>query len=220
LLRRCLVAISAAEGFHLELGSIRFGAQIEAAATRHHLDPHLLAAVAAQESGGPGASSGNNIVGDHGHGHGLFQIDDRSWGFASDPAAMDPGANADFAASILEDNLQRYGGDVRAALSAYNSGSPTATGTTTTWGDGATLGYADSVLRHEAELDGSSTTLPGFSGSEPFGGSSLLGACPTDAATAFASLTPWRQLSGGGSQSGDGIYDPASDDAGDGVPEF
>jgi len=40
------------------------------------------------------------------------------------------------------------------ALSAYNAGSPRATGTVTTWGDGRTLGYADSVLRHYAELGG------------------------------------------------------------------
>ncbi|MBC5798916.1 MAG: transglycosylase SLT domain-containing protein [Candidatus Eremiobacteraeota bacterium] len=137
-----------------ELSGIRFGTQIAAAARAHGIDPKLLAAVAAQETGGPGASSGNNVVGDHGHGHGVFQIDDRSWAFARSAAAMDPAQNADKAASILADNLGRYGGDVRKALSAYNSGSPTATGTATTWGDGRTLGYADSVLRHYAELGG------------------------------------------------------------------
>ncbi len=137
-----------------ELSGIRFGAQIAVAARAHGIDPKLLAAVAAQETGGPGASSGNNVIGDHGHGHGLFQIDDRSWAFARSAAAMDPAQNADKAASILADNLGRYGGDVRKALSAYNAGSPTATGTVTTWGDGRTLGYADSVLRHYAELGG------------------------------------------------------------------
>jgi len=137
-----------------ELGGIRFGSQIVSAARSHGLDPKLLAAVAAQETGGPGASSGNNVVGDHGHGHGIFQIDDRSWAFARTAAAMDPAQNADKAASILADNLGRYGGDVHKALSAYNAGSPTATGTVTTWGDGRTLGYADSVLRHYAELGG------------------------------------------------------------------
>ncbi len=128
--------------------NVSFGTQIEAAATAHHLDPRLLAAIAAQETGGPGANSGRNVVGDGGHGHGIFQIDDRSWGFARTAAAMDPGKNAEMAATILEDNLHRYGGDLRAALSAYNSGSPTAAGTKTTWGDKRVLGYADSVLRH------------------------------------------------------------------------
>jgi hypothetical protein len=133
---------------------IKFGSEITAAAKAHGIDPKLLAAVAAQESGGPGSNSGNNIVGDGGHGHGVFQIDDRTWAFASSPAAMDPAANAGQAASILADNLSRYGGNVKAALSAYNSGSPTATGTRTTWPDGQTLGYADSVMRHYGQLGG------------------------------------------------------------------
>jgi hypothetical protein len=131
---------------------MRFAAEISAAAAAHGLDPRLLAAVAAQETGGPGSNSGNNIVGDSGHGRGVFQIDDRSWVFARTPAAMDPAQNAQMAASILADGLQRYGGNVRAALNAYNTGSPSAAGTTTTWGDGQTLGYADSVLRHYTEL--------------------------------------------------------------------
>jgi hypothetical protein len=137
------------------LSGIRYGPQIVAAAAAHGLDPKLLAAVAAQETGGPGSDSGRNIVGDGGHGHGLFQIDDRSWGFAATPAAMDPAKNADMAASILQDDLRRYGGNVNAALSAYNSGSPTATGTQTTWPDGSTLGYAGSVLRHYQDIAGS-----------------------------------------------------------------
>jgi hypothetical protein len=138
--------------------NVAFAPQIAAAAARHNLDPRLLAAVAAQETGGPGSNSGRNIVGDGGHGHGLFQIDDRSHSFASTPAAMDPGRNADYAAGILSSNLQRFGGNVREALSAYNTGSPTATGTRTDWGDGKPLGYADSVLRHLARLSGGGST--------------------------------------------------------------
>jgi len=133
---------------------IKYGSEITAAAKAHGIDPKLLAAVAAQESGGPGSNSGNNVVGDGGHGHGVFQIDDRTWAFASTPAAMDPAANAGAAASILAGDLSRCGGNVKAALSAYNSGSPTATGTQTTWPDGQTLGYAESVLRHYAQLGG------------------------------------------------------------------
>lgn len=134
------------------LSGLRYGNEIAAAAQAHQLDPTLLAAVAAQETGGPGSNQGRNIVGDGGHGHGLFQIDDRSWSFAQSPAAMDPAANADEAATILSDDLARYGGNVREALSTYNSGSPNAQGTTTTWGDGRTLGYADSVLRHQGQI--------------------------------------------------------------------
>jgi hypothetical protein len=192
----------------MDLGSIRYGAQIAAAASSHHLDPQLLAAVAAQETGGPGASSGNNIVGDSGHGHGVFQIDDRSWNFARTSAAMDPAANADFAAGILADNLQRYGGNVKAALSAYNAGSPTATGTTTTWGDGQTLGYADSVMRHYEALGGSSDDLTAESGANlamvnalanlfgSSGSASASGTSPyanTDSSSVLASLEAQQQ---------------------------
>ncbi len=136
------------------IAPVAFAPQIVAAAQRNGLDPVLLAAVAAQETGGPGANSGANVVGDGGHGHGLFQIDDRSHAFASTPAAMDPAQNANYAAGMLSGLLQKYGGNVHAALSAYNAGSPAATGTTTNWG-GTTLGYADSVMAHYAQLTGS-----------------------------------------------------------------
>ena len=133
--------------------NVAYGPEIAAAATRHHLDPRLLAAVAAQETGGPGSDSGRNVVGDGGHGRGLFQIDDRWHAFARTPAAMNPAENADYAAGLLESNLNRYG-DLRSALSAYNAGSPNATGTRTDWGDGQPVGYADSVFRHYARLGG------------------------------------------------------------------
>jgi len=133
---------------------VAFAPQIAGAAARHGVDPYLLAAVAAQETGGPGANAGRNIVGDHGHGHGLFQIDDRWHAFARGPGAMDPAKNADYAAGMLSGLLQRFGGDAHKALSAYNAGSPDATGTRTHWGDGADLGYADSVIRHYQELAG------------------------------------------------------------------
>ncbi|HEX3548938.1 MAG TPA: transglycosylase SLT domain-containing protein [Candidatus Elarobacter sp.] len=162
--------------------TVAFGPQIAAAAARHHLDPRLLAAVAAQETGGPGADSGRNIVGDGGHGHGVFQIDDRWHAFARTPAAMDPASNADYAAGLIGANLERYG-SVRAALSAYNAGSPSATGTTTDWGDGRPVGYADSVLRHYARLSGgsgvaSATAAPAAGAFEPATGASLASISP------------------------------------------
>jgi hypothetical protein len=165
--------------------TVAFGAQIAAAATRHHLEPRLLAAVAAQETGGPGADSGRNIVGDAGHGHGVFQIDDRWHAFARSPAAMDPARNADYAAGMLESNLHRYGGDVRAALSAYNSGSPHATGTLTDWGDGKAVSYADSVFRHYERLGGDPAAPA--SGAAPPGGTATP-ADPRDSAAAVDAL--------------------------------
>lgn len=133
---------------------VAYAPEIAGAAERHGLDPRLLAAVAAQETGGPGSNAGRNVLGDGGHGHGIFQIDDRFHGFARTPAAMQPAANADYAASMLSGLIGRFGGDVHKALSAYNAGDPNATGTVTSWQDGQKLGYADSVLRHYAQLGG------------------------------------------------------------------
>jgi hypothetical protein len=141
------------------LTGIRFASQIEAAAKAHGVDPRLLAAVAAQETGGPGSSSGANIVGDHGHGRGVFQIDDRWHAFARTAGAMDPAKNADYAAGMISGLLGQYRGNVKEALSAYNAGSPGATGTVTEWADGKRLGYADSVLRHYADLGGDPAAL-------------------------------------------------------------
>ena len=134
---------------------VAYAPEITAAARRHGLDPRLLAAVAAQETGGPGFNAGSNVVGDGGHGHGIFQIDDRWHAFARTAAAMVPQANADYAAGMISALISRYG-DVRKALSAYNAGSPNATGTVTAWRDGQRLGYADSVLRHYAMIGGQS----------------------------------------------------------------
>ncbi|MDP9110713.1 MAG: transglycosylase SLT domain-containing protein [Candidatus Eremiobacteraeota bacterium] len=127
--------------------SIAYAREIHAAANRHQLDPRLLEAVAAQETGGPGSNSGRNIVGDGGHGKGIFQIDDRYHAFARTPEAMQPAKNAEYAAAMIAGLLERYG-SVHKALSAYNAGDPNASGTKTDWQDGERLGYADSVLRH------------------------------------------------------------------------
>jgi hypothetical protein len=139
---------------------VRYASQIAGAARKHGLDPQLLAAVAAQETGGPGSNAGHNIVGDGGHGHGLFQIDDRWHDFAKTADAMDPERNADYAAGMISGLLKRYGGNVHEALSAYNAGDPTSTGTRTEWAGGRDLGYADSVLEHYRRLTGTSVTEP------------------------------------------------------------
>lgn len=138
----------------LSQAGVAFAPEITAAASKFGLDPRLLAAVAAQETGGPGSNAGRNVVGDGGHGHGIFQIDDRFHDFAKSTAAMQPQANADYAAGMIAGLLKRYGGDVHKALSAYNAGNPNATGTVTQWQDGTRLGYADSVLRHYTNLAG------------------------------------------------------------------
>lgn len=144
----------------LSSAGVAYAGEIASAAGRTGVNPKLLAAVAAQETGGPGSNAGRNIVGDGGHGRGLFQIDDRFHAFARSPGAMDPAQNADYAAGMISGLLSSYGGNVRKALSAYNAGSPNATGTITEWMDGQRLGYADSVLRHYTALGGSSAASP------------------------------------------------------------
>jgi len=133
---------------------VAFSSEIATAAKKYGISPRLLAAVAAQETGGPGSNTGRNIVGDGGHGHGVFQIDDRFHAFARSSRAMDPRANADYAAHMVSDLLRRFGGDVHKALSAYNTGDANAVGTVTQWQDGTRLSYADSVLRHYLALGG------------------------------------------------------------------
>jgi peptidoglycan hydrolase-like protein with peptidoglycan-binding domain len=97
---------------------------------RHNLPAGLLLAIASRET------DMEDIVGDKGHGRGLFQIDDRfhgDWlaahgapGSATTPRVEDA---ADFAASMLESNLAfaRQKGvpapdQLRFACSAYNAG--------------------------------------------------------------------------------------------------
>jgi hypothetical protein len=144
----------------LAANGVAFAPEIAGAAEHYGLDPDLLAAVAAQETGGPDSNSGRNVVGDAGHGRGLFQIDDRSHPFAQTAAAMDPTKNADYAAGMLAGLLKRYQGNLHEALSAYNSGSPDAVGTRTRWADGSDLGYADSVMRHYERLSARAQSLP------------------------------------------------------------
>lgn len=175
----------------LAAAGVKYAPEIAAAASKYGLDPTLLAAVAAQETGGPDTNAGSNIVGDYGHGHGVFQIDDRWHDFASTADAMNPAKNADYAAHMLSGLIQQYGGDVHKALSAYNAGSPNATGTTTTWGDGKTLGYADSVLRHQARLTGGAHTGTALARSAT---ASLTESCRADHADTYSSIDALRSL--------------------------
>src|SRR5581483_7681288 len=91
---------------------VAFAPEIASAAQKYDVDPKLLAAVAAQETGGPDTNGGANIVGDGGHGRGVFQIDDRWHTFAKTSAAMDPSKNAEYAAGMIRGLLDRYHGNV------------------------------------------------------------------------------------------------------------
>lgn len=129
---------------------VRYRDDICRAAQAHRIDPLLLAAVAAQETGGPGSNSGANVVGADGTGHGVFQIDSGTWQpwLSKHHNGMNIAENADKAASILADNLQATGGNVRRALHLYNAGSERRATTTTQWPGRETLDYESSVERH------------------------------------------------------------------------
>jgi len=91
---------------------------VQSAAQRYHLDPALILGVIDRET------RGRNIIGDHGHGRGLMQIDDRfhaRW-LADHQAGLDPATNIDYGAHMLRQNLDHFHGDTQAALAAYNSG--------------------------------------------------------------------------------------------------
>jgi hypothetical protein len=193
---------------------VRYSGAIWNAARDHGLDPALLAAVAAQETGGPDTNAGRNIVGDSGHGHGLFQIDDRYHDFARTPDAMNPARNAEYAAGMLSGLIQRYG-SVHRALSAYNAGDPNAEGTATRWSDGTELGYADSVLRHEALITGHS---PEDAARDELGSAVASIAGPTAQAASLplslpqaAHVRSFRDLVNAGDAQGDTTDDPTDD---------
>lgn len=135
---------------------INFGPEIKLAAHDYHIDELTLAAIAAQETGGPGSDNATNIIGDNGHGYGLFQIDDR-WhsDFISSGQALNPQQNSFEGANILLGFLNYYGGDMHKAINAYNGGygSTDAETSPTLWPDGQTRSYYDSVQKHLSDLN-------------------------------------------------------------------
>jgi hypothetical protein len=100
--------------------------EINAAAKKYGIPPSLLAALATQEWQG----TPQNALGDFGHGHGYFQIDDRTWGawLKTHHNGMNVGESAMLAASIIADEWKAHH-DVRAVGGLYNAGDRNAAGT-------------------------------------------------------------------------------------------
>ena len=114
----------------------------------HGLPRMLLFAVGSRET------NLTNEVGDFGHGHGVWQLDDRSHtppgGFPHFDA--DVPMQCDIAAAMLKGILATTGGNVEEAAAIYNSGQPGEAGTT--HGDyGIDVGGTDAVpaaaVRHQ-----------------------------------------------------------------------
>jgi len=97
-------------------GPVPFAAEIEAAAARHGVDPALLKGLIKQESGfDPNARSPAGAAG-------LCQLmpaTARSLGVTD---VLDPAQSIEGGAKYLGQMLQKYGGDERKALAAYNAG--------------------------------------------------------------------------------------------------
>ncbi len=92
---------------------------------KHQIDPTLLAAVGEQESGmGKGAYYNQTThIGADGHGHGMWQMDDRYYSKANcERAGRDPYFAADRAAQTLSDNIKSFG--EATGIQRYNGGDP------------------------------------------------------------------------------------------------
>lgn len=137
----------------------RYADQIFASARRNGIPVLLLAGVPWYESsfGEQLTPKGPGGTGDNGHGHGLMQIDDRTWGAwlaANDWA--NPAVNIEKGAQILAAELAHFG-DARAALAAYNAGRTAVRRAISKQQDPDSVTYlkryASTVLAHKDELE-------------------------------------------------------------------
>jgi hypothetical protein len=127
------------ELFKLRFIRERYGARIQASAARHGHRPEVVAGIMMRETEG-GLSkwcnpSGPACLGDNGHGHGLMQIDDRSFpAYCAGSDWKDPASNIEFGCRVLAEkrsylrshlpNGSKLSNDEleRAAIAAYNCG--------------------------------------------------------------------------------------------------
>lgn len=90
---------------------------IRGAAERHGVDPDVMLRLAQRESSlNPAAKNPKSSAG------GLFQFIDGTWNQYGRGDKFDPAANADAAARMMRDNLDRFGGNYDAALAAHHVG--------------------------------------------------------------------------------------------------
>lgn len=126
-----------------------FDAQINTVSSKFGLNPRIMQAIGMQESGLGTGSNYNAATGrdkDGNQGVSPWQLDPAS-GIPRaqlDKAAKDPAYAAALSAKMMKQNLAATGGNLREALSMYNSGSRTSS---------VGLAYADSVLRQMGNDD-------------------------------------------------------------------
>ena len=96
--------------------STAFGAEIDAAAASNGIDPALLKGLVSQESGfDPNARSGAGAVG-------LTQLMPGTAASLGVTNPLDPAQSLQGGAKYLRQQLDRFGGDEKLALAAYNAG--------------------------------------------------------------------------------------------------
>ncbi len=97
-------------------GDTAFGAEIDAAAASNGIDPALLKGLVSQESGfDPNARSGAGALG-------LTQLMPGTAASLGVTNPLDPAQSLQGGAKYLRQQLDRFGGDERLALAAYNAG--------------------------------------------------------------------------------------------------
>lgn len=102
---------------------------IQAAADRYGWDASIIAAIMSRESR-CGYALDDDLLGDAGHGHGLMQIDDRSFGtWLRSNKWQEPAVNIPMGAKVLEGKYQYLKGKgvpegdlLAASIAAYNCG--------------------------------------------------------------------------------------------------
>jgi soluble lytic murein transglycosylase-like protein len=141
------ISVSAASGT-TPGGTTDFESQINAAATSNGVDPALLKGLVQQESGfDPNARSGAGAVG-------LTQLMPSTAAALGVTDPTDPVQSLQAGAHYLREQLDRFGGDERLALAAYNAGP----GAVAKYGGvppyGETQNYVKTVLANAASYRG------------------------------------------------------------------
>jgi soluble lytic murein transglycosylase-like protein len=131
-------------------GATSFGPQIDAAASSNGIDPALLKGLVEQESGfNPAARSGAGALG-------LTQLMPGTAASLGVTDPLDPVQSLQGGARYLRQQLDRFGGDERLALAAYNAGP----GAVARYGGvppyAETQGYVSNVLAKAAAYRGGS----------------------------------------------------------------
>ncbi|WP_305852565.1 lytic transglycosylase domain-containing protein [Conexibacter sp. SYSU D00693] len=167
-------------------GDTQYDALIQQAATKHGVDPSLLKALVKQESGfNPNAQSSAGA-------QGLTQLMPGTAAGLGVTNPLDPAQALDGGAKYLKQQLDRFGGDERKALAAYNAGP----GAVQRFGGvppfAETQTYVTKVLGYAQELRAAAATAvatPATTQALPASALSALGAT--------TATTPTQPLAGG-----------------------